>query len=168
MCETHGTGTPTGDPIELEGISRVFNNTKIPSTTTTTTNNNKQVLVGSIKSNIGHLEACSGVASLIKCCLMFKNKLFLQNINFKEPNPLINFKEWGLKVVTEPIKFNENKSTVMLLNNFGITGSNVCLILSEFKNNNHNDYSSGVEINERKKYLIPLSSNSSTSLNNYN
>ncbi|KAM9948312.1 hypothetical protein ACTFIT_001662 [Dictyostelium discoideum] len=53
-CETHGTGTPTGDPIELEGISRVFNNTKIPSTTTTT-NNNKQVLVGSIKSNIGQI-----------------------------------------------------------------------------------------------------------------
>ncbi|KAM9994902.1 hypothetical protein ACTFIY_001085 [Dictyostelium cf. discoideum] len=49
-CETHGTGTPTGDPIELEGISRVFNN-KI-----STTNNNKQVLLGSIKSNIGHTE----------------------------------------------------------------------------------------------------------------
>ncbi|KAM9970768.1 hypothetical protein ACTFIR_002632 [Dictyostelium discoideum] len=80
-CETHGTGTPTGDPIELEGISRVFNN---KATTTTTTTNNKQVLVGSIKSNIGHTEACSGVASLIKCCLMFKNKLLLQNINFKD------------------------------------------------------------------------------------
>ncbi|KAM9975122.1 hypothetical protein ACTFIW_008600 [Dictyostelium discoideum] len=165
-CETHGTGTPTGDPIELEGISRLFNN------------NNKQVLVGSIKSNIGHTEACSGVASLIKCCLMFKNKLFLQNINFKEPNPLINFKEWGLKVVTEPIKFNENKTTVMLINNFGVTGSNVCLILSEFKDKRYsnNEYSSdnaGEEIDidskviEKKKFLIPLSSNSSTSLDNY-
>ncbi|KAM9970773.1 hypothetical protein ACTFIR_002637 [Dictyostelium discoideum] len=170
-CETHGTGTPTGDPIELEGISRVFNN---KATTTTTTTNNKQVLVGSIKSNIGHTEACSGVASLIKCCLMFKNKLFLQNINFKEPNPSINFKEWGLKVVTEPIKFNENKPTVMLINNFGVTGSNVCLILSEFKNNHHNRYGNGYhkmeidnKVNEKKKYLIPLSSNSSTSLNNY-
>ncbi|KAN0038108.1 hypothetical protein ACTA71_000280 [Dictyostelium dimigraforme] len=167
-CETHGTGTPTGDPIELEGISRVFN---IKETAT-----NKQVLVGSIKSNIGHTEACSGVASLIKCCLMFKNKLFLQNINFKEPNPLINFKEWGLKVVTEPIKFNENKTTTMLINNFGVTGSNVCLILSEFRNNNHNGYSNGnrygkMEIsnktNEKKKFLIPLSSNSTTSLNRY-
>ncbi|KAN0019051.1 hypothetical protein ACTFIU_002253 [Dictyostelium citrinum] len=161
-CETHGTGTPTGDPIELEGISRVFNNNN--------TRKNKRVLVGSIKSNIGHTEACSGVASLIKCCLMFKNKIFLQNINFKEPNPLINFKEWGLKVVTEPIKFNQNKPTTMLINNFGVTGSNVCLILSEFKNNNHNHYNnfnSGVKINEKKKFLIPLSSNSSASLNNY-
>ncbi|KAM9994904.1 hypothetical protein ACTFIY_001089 [Dictyostelium cf. discoideum] len=162
-CETHGTGTPTGDPIELEGISRVFSNTKIP---TTTTNNNKRVLVGSIKSNIGHTEACSGVALLIKCCLMFKNKLFLQNINFKEPNPLINFKEWGLKVVTEPIK-----QTVMLINNFGITGSNVCIILSEFcgyQLSKSNDYHKiDNKVNEKKKYLIPLSSNSSISLNNY-
>ncbi|KAM9972592.1 hypothetical protein ACTFIR_011959 [Dictyostelium discoideum] len=148
-CETHGTGTLTGDPIELE--------------------------VGSIKSNIGHTEACSGVASLIKCCLMFKNKLFLQNINFKEPNPSINFKEWGLKVVTEPIKFNENKPTVMLINNFGITGSNVSLILSEFcgdqfgysKSNGYQKMEAENKVNEKKKYLIPLSSNSSTSLNNY-
>ncbi|KAM9969084.1 hypothetical protein ACTFIW_000167 [Dictyostelium discoideum] len=50
-CETHGTGTPTGDPIELEGISRVFNN---KASTTLINNNDKQVLVGSIKSNIGH------------------------------------------------------------------------------------------------------------------
>ncbi|KAN0023706.1 hypothetical protein ACTFIV_008093 [Dictyostelium citrinum] len=166
-CETHGTGTPTGDPIELEGISRVFNNN------TETTRKNKQVLVGSIKSNIGHTEACSGVASLIKCCLMFKNKIFLQNINFKEPNPLINLEDWGLKVVTEPIEFNQNKLTTMLINNFGVTGSNVCLILSEFKNNHHSN-GNGYEkmeidnkINEQKKFLIPLSSNSSTSLNNY-
>ncbi|KAM9970769.1 hypothetical protein ACTFIR_002633 [Dictyostelium discoideum] len=66
----------------------------------------------------------------------------------------------------------------MLINNFGVTGSNVCLILSEFKNNHHNRYGNGnhdgyhkMEIdnnlNEKKKYLIPLSSNSSTSLNNY-
>ncbi|KAN0023704.1 hypothetical protein ACTFIV_008091 [Dictyostelium citrinum] len=132
-CETHGTGTPTGDPIELEGISRVFNNNN----NTKTTRKNKQVLVGSIKSNIGHTEACSGVAPLIKCYLMFKNKIFLQNINFKEPNPLINLEDWGLKVVTEPIEFNQNKLTTMLVNNFGVTGSNVCLILSEFKNNHH-------------------------------
>ncbi|KAM9995037.1 hypothetical protein ACTFIY_001215 [Dictyostelium cf. discoideum] len=156
-CEAHGTGTLTGDPIELEGISRLFS---------TNNNNNKQVLVGSIKSNIGHTEACSGVASLIKCCLMFKNKLFLQNINFKEPNPLINFKERALKVVTEPIKFNENKTTVMLINNFGVTGSNVCLILSEFKDkSNSNNIDS--KLIEKKKFLIPLSTNSSTSLDNY-
>ncbi|EDR41038.1 beta-ketoacyl synthase family protein [Dictyostelium discoideum AX4] len=92
---------------------------------------------------------------------MFKNKLFLQNINFKEPNPLINFKEWALKVVTEPITFNENKTTVI---------SNVCLVLSEFKDKCFkNDESSDnacdqmdidSKTNEKKKFLIPLSCNS--------
>ncbi|EGC34427.1 hypothetical protein DICPUDRAFT_153368 [Dictyostelium purpureum] len=133
--ECHGTGTPTGDPIELEGISKVFKDT------------NKQILIGSIKSNIGHGEASSGVISLIKCCVMFKNQSFAQNINFKSPNPDIKFEEWRLKVVTEPTPFNSNKNTVMAINNFGITGQNSKII--------------------NKKYLIPFSSNSSTSLDRY-
>ncbi|EGC34313.1 hypothetical protein DICPUDRAFT_55899 [Dictyostelium purpureum] len=148
--ECHGTGTPTGDPIELEGISRVFKDT------------NKQVLIGSIKSNIGHGEASSGVMSFIKCCVMFKNQTFVQNINFKSPNPAIKFDEWRLKVVTEPTPFQKNKNTVMAINNFGITGSNCCFLLSEYcikKSQNLNIIN--------KKYLIPFSSNSSTSLEKY-
>ncbi|EGC34312.1 hypothetical protein DICPUDRAFT_35211 [Dictyostelium purpureum] len=148
--ECHGTGTPTGDPIELEGISRVFKDT------------NKQVLIGSIKSNIGHCEASSGVISLIKCCVMYKNQSFVQNINFKSPNPAIKFDEWRLKVVTEPTPFNNNKNTVMAINNFGITGSNCCIILSNYQNENIQN-----ENNINKKYLIPFSSNSSTSLDKY-
>ncbi|EGC32701.1 hypothetical protein DICPUDRAFT_56925 [Dictyostelium purpureum] len=148
--ECHGTGTPTGDPIELEGISRVFKDT------------NKQVLIGSIKSNIGHGEASSGVLSLIKCCVMFKNKSFVQNINFKSPNPDIKFDEWRLKVVTEPTPFCSNKNITMAVNNFGITGSNCCLILSEYKQDNIQNENTAI-----KKYLIPFSSNSSTSLDKY-
>ncbi|EGC37413.1 hypothetical protein DICPUDRAFT_86974 [Dictyostelium purpureum] len=139
------------DPIELEGISRVFKDT------------NKQVLVGSIKSNIDHCEASSGVISIIKCCVMFKNHSFVQNINFKSPNPVIKFDEWRLKVVTEPTPFSNNsKNTTMAINNFGVTGSNCCVILSEYctkKNQN-------LKITN-KKYLIPFSSNSSTSLDKY-
>ncbi|EGC38589.1 hypothetical protein DICPUDRAFT_28418 [Dictyostelium purpureum] len=149
--ECHGTGTLSGDPIELEGISRVFKDT------------NKQVLIGSIKSNIGHGEASSGIMSLIKCCVMYKNQSFVQNINFKSPNPAIKFDEWCLKVVTEPTPFNNNnKNTIMAINNFGITGSNCCIILSEYYRDifqNDNSY--------KKKYLIPFSSNSSTSLDKY-
>ncbi|EGC36367.1 hypothetical protein DICPUDRAFT_87448 [Dictyostelium purpureum] len=149
--ECHGTGTPTGDPIELEGISRVIKDT------------NKQVLIGSIKSNIGHGEASSGVMSLIKCCVMYKNQSFIQNINFKSPNPAIKFNEWHLKVVTEPTPFNnDNKTTVMAINNFGVTGSNCCIILSDF-----NQEIVENENQTEKKYLIPFSSNSSTSLDKY-
>ncbi|EGC38766.1 hypothetical protein DICPUDRAFT_148565 [Dictyostelium purpureum] len=148
--ECHGTGTPTGDPIELEGISRAFKDT------------NKQVLIGSIKSNIGHGEASSGVMSIIKCCVMYKNKSFVQNINFKSPNPDIKFDEWHIKVVTEPTPFNQNKNTVMVTNNFGITGSNCCIILSDYHEDIQNENN-----NINKKHLIPFSSNSSTSLDKY-
>ncbi|KAM9953580.1 hypothetical protein ACTFIR_008664 [Dictyostelium discoideum] len=159
--ECHGTGTPTGDPIGLEGISIALNRTE----QTTTLSN--PLLIGSIKSNIGHCEASSGIASLIKCCVMFKYRQFLPNINFKTPNPLIKFKEWNLKVVTEPIPFNNDKQTIMAINNFGVTGSNCCIILSEYnKNNNNNDFKSITNL-KPKKFIIPFSSNSSTSLDNY-
>ncbi|EGC33471.1 hypothetical protein DICPUDRAFT_36677 [Dictyostelium purpureum] len=153
--ECHGTGTPKGDPVELEGISMVFKDSTAHSPS-------NPLLVGSIKSNIGHLEACSGVASLIKCCLMFKNKCFLPNINFKNPNPLIKFDEWNLKVVTQPMKFNEDKQISMIINNFGVTGSNSCLILQQFKNKNKS-----INKLEHKSYLIPFSSCSAVSLKKY-
>ncbi|KAM9963702.1 hypothetical protein ACTFIW_006951 [Dictyostelium discoideum] len=158
--ECHGTGTPTGDPIELEGISIALNRTE----QSTTLSN--PLLIGSIKSNIGHCEASSGIASLIKCCVMFKYRQFLPNINFKTPNPLIKFKEWNLKVVTEPIPFNNDKQTIMAINNFGVTGSNCCILLSEYKNNNSNGFKSITNL-KPKKFIIPFSSNSSTSLDNY-
>ncbi|KAM9968915.1 hypothetical protein ACTFIW_000318 [Dictyostelium discoideum] len=160
--EAHGTGTKTGDPIETEAISMAFKNR----------DRSTPILIGSIKSNIGHCEAGSGIASLIKCCLMFKNQCFLPNIHFKNPNPLIKFDEWNLKVVTSPIPFNRNneKSVSMMINNFGVTGSNCCLLLTEFKKQ---DYESVYENNHsnnnnyNKNLLIPFSANSANSLNLY-
>ncbi|KAM9998745.1 hypothetical protein ACTFIY_008411 [Dictyostelium cf. discoideum] len=157
--EAHGTGTPTGDPIEVEGISKVFKDTRSTDT---------PLLIGSFKSNIGHCEAASGIASLIKCCLMFKNKCFAPNIHFKTPNPAIKFKEWNLKVVTEPIPFNQNKNTSMVVNNFGATGSNCCLVLSQFNyNNNNNNINNNYNNTKTNNYLIPFSANSVESLKKY-
>ncbi|KAN0018800.1 hypothetical protein ACTFIU_008733 [Dictyostelium citrinum] len=160
--ECHGTGTPTGDPIETRGISMVFNDG--------TRSKENPLLIGSIKSNIGHLEAGSGVASLIKCCLIFKNKCFAPNINFKVPNPKIKFDEWNLKVVTEPIPFKKS-NTCIGLSNFGVTGSNCCLILSQYNNNNDNQINNNNNkkniTTSNKEFLIPFSSNSVKSLENY-
>ncbi|KAM9996940.1 hypothetical protein ACTFIZ_001878 [Dictyostelium cf. discoideum] len=158
--EAHGTGTKSGDPIETEAISMAFKNR----------DKSTPILIGSIKSNIGHCEAGSGIASLIKCCLMFKRQCFLPNIHFKNPNPLIKFDEWNLKVVTSPIPFNKNneKPVSMMINNFGVTGSNCCLLLTEFKNNNNfkeNINLKSQSINDR--VLIPFSANSANSLNQY-
>ncbi|KAN0026374.1 hypothetical protein ACTFIV_007358 [Dictyostelium citrinum] len=161
--ECHGTGTPTGDPIETKGISMVFNDG--------TRSKENPLLIGSIKCSIGHTEAASGVISLIKCCLILKNKSLVPNINYSTPNPKINFDEWNLKVITEPLPFSKStkKPFSIAINNFGVTGSNCCLILSEFKettmvvtsekNNKTN--------NQNKGYLIPFSANSIKSLEDY-
>ncbi|KAN0033471.1 hypothetical protein ACTA71_007158 [Dictyostelium dimigraforme] len=164
--EAHGTGTPTGDPIEAEAISKAFKER----------DKSTPLLIGSFKSNIGHCEASSGIASLIKCCSMFKHKYFVPNIHFNKPNPLIKFDEWNLKVVTKPIPFSSNnekkKPISMMINNFGITGSNCCLILSEYNNkhtNNNNIYNNNIINNqhENQKLLIPISANSVKSLDRY-
>ncbi|KAM9988250.1 hypothetical protein ACTFIZ_003606 [Dictyostelium cf. discoideum] len=163
--ETHGTGTPTGDPVEVEGISMVFKDNHSPE---------NPLLIGSLKSNVGHMEAASGVSSLIKCCLMLKNKYFAPNVNFKKINPKIKLDEWNIKVVSEAIPFKKNKITSMVINSFGITGSNCCLVLTESTvgNNNNNNNNSLLSNDEtikkkEKEYLIPFSANSNQSLKNY-
>ncbi|KAM9952386.1 hypothetical protein ACTFIT_003083 [Dictyostelium discoideum] len=153
--ELHGTSTQIGDPIECEGVSSVFKESR-----------EKPLLIGSIKANIGHLEPASGVASLAKVALMFKHRQFVKNINFDKPNPNIKFDEWKIKVCTENTPFPNNKKVSIAINSFGITGSNACLILTEYikpkttttttANNNGN-----------QKYLIPISANSKSSLESY-
>ncbi|KAM9973802.1 hypothetical protein ACTFIW_010935 [Dictyostelium discoideum] len=153
--ELHGTSTQIGDPIECEGVSSVFKESR-----------EKPLLIGSIKANIGHLEPASGVASLAKVALMFKHRQFVKNINFDRPNPNIKFDEWKIKVCTENTPFPNNKKVSIAINSFGITGSNACLILTEYikpkttttttANNSGN-----------QKYLIPISANSKPSLESY-
>ncbi|KAK5575031.1 hypothetical protein RB653_010286 [Dictyostelium firmibasis] len=162
--ECHGTGTPTGDPIETKGISMVFNDG--------TRSKENPLIIGSIKCSIGHTEAASGVISLIKCCLILKNKSLVPNINYSNPNPNIKFDEWNLKVITKPIPFSmlNKKSISIALNNFGVTGSNCCLVLSEFNKEattNQNPNNNNSNNNKNKQYLIPFAANSIKSLEDY-
>ncbi|KAN0011694.1 hypothetical protein ACTFIU_007260 [Dictyostelium citrinum] len=158
--ELHGTGTQIGDPIEVEAVSTLFKNIKTKET---------PLLIGSIKSNIGHLEPASGVASLAKVCLMLKNRQFVKNIHFETPNPNIKFDEWKVKVCTQNTPFPTNSSgsgkpISIAINSFGITGSNACLLLSEYLKINTitND-----QLEPKTSYLIPLSSSSKKSLEQY-
>ncbi|KAM9973082.1 hypothetical protein ACTFIR_012456 [Dictyostelium discoideum] len=157
--ELHGTGTPTGDPIEVEAVSDIFKSVKSSS---------NPLLIGSIKSNIGHLEPASGVASLMKICLMFKHRQFIKNIHFNKPNGDIKFEEWKVKVCTENTPFPQNKQVSIAINSFGITGSNVCLLLSEYTNQPNDALttpsSTSPTLSNDIKYLIPISANSKKSL----
>lgn len=87
--EAHGTGTPAGDPIEAAAMSSVFGPGR-PS--------DKPLLIGSVKTNIGHLEGASGLAGLIKTVLSLENSLIAPNCNFETANPRIPLEEWKLKV----------------------------------------------------------------------
>ena len=87
--EAHGTGTAAGDPVEAEAIASVFSAKR-------TTEN--PILVGSVKSNIGHLEAASGLAAIVKTIFAMEEGVIPPNINFEKPNKDIPLEEWKLKV----------------------------------------------------------------------
>ena len=98
--EAHGTGTAVGDPIEAEAIFKTFvQDQDRPS--------DKPLIVGSVKTNIGHLEAASGLAALVKTIFALEQGLIPPNINFESPNENIPLKEWGLKVIYISLKRSE-------------------------------------------------------------
>lgn len=87
--EAHGTGTKVGDPIEATALHEVFGEGR---------SSKQPLFVGSVKSNIGHLEGASGVVSIIKTAMMLEKGFVLPNHNFEKGNPKIPFDEWHLKV----------------------------------------------------------------------
>jgi acyl transferase domain-containing protein len=87
--ECHGTGTQAGDPLETGALSRVFGPNR---------HVNNPLRIGSVKTNVGHLEGASGVAGVIKAILMLENDVFLPNRNFQKANPRIPRAAWKLKV----------------------------------------------------------------------
>ena len=116
--EAHGTGTIVGDQIETNSIGHVIGQAKT---------RKKQCLIGSIKTNIGHLEAGSGIAGFIKACLISYKKEIPANLHFEEPSEVINFKKLKLKVVAKNTK-SKNLEWVSV-NSFGFGGTNVHAVI---------------------------------------
>ena len=87
--EAHGVGTPVGDPIEAASLSKVFAQQRPV---------NNPLTIGSIKSNIGHLEGGSGVAGVVKAVLMLENKLILPNFDSQKPSARIPMQKWNIQV----------------------------------------------------------------------
>jgi len=90
--EAHGTGTPLGDPIEAAGLGAVYGPEHAP---------DHPLLIGSAKTNVGHLEAAAGAVGLIKVALAMKHELLPPSLHFATPNPRIDFAGLHLRVVTE-------------------------------------------------------------------
>ena len=136
FVEAHGTGTFVGDPIETNSIGKVIGGKR------------KTVCyIGSVKSNIGHLEPASGIAGLAKMALALKNETIPPNIHFKKGNPNIPFDDMMLKVPTEPIKWKDNgKPRYGGVNSFGFGGSNAHVILESIRQNIQKNDKPGLQI----------------------
>jgi len=103
-AEAHGTGTKTGDPIEAGAIGAVLGRSRPE---------NKPLYIGSVKSNVGHLEAASGLASIIKMVLAFEKGCLPPSIHFRSPNPKIQFDRLNLKARYQHIQQDLSRLTVI-------------------------------------------------------
>eukprot|EP00026_Physarum_polycephalum_P000013 Phypoly_transcript_00013.p1 GENE.Phypoly_transcript_00013~~Phypoly_transcript_00013.p1 ORF type:complete len:3714 (+),score=596.07 Phypoly_transcript_00013:46-11187(+) len=122
--EAHGTGTLRGDPVEAGAVGHIIGSGSGRKDT---------CVIGSVKTNIGHTESASGVAGLIKACLMFKHHTIPPNLHFKTPNPDIDFEALKLRVPVKPEEFPPRKgdSYFIGVNSFGYGGTNAHIILEE-------------------------------------
>ncbi|MCC8305033.1 SDR family NAD(P)-dependent oxidoreductase [Bacillus sp. ICE1] len=121
--EAHGTGTKLGDPIEIKGISNAFSKY---------TDKLQFCGIGSVKSNIGHTVAVSGLASLIKIVLSMKHQVIPPSINFKEPNSLINFVKSPVFVTDKAHEWPKNNSPRRAgISSFGFVGTNSHVVIED-------------------------------------
>ncbi|KAL2862548.1 uncharacterized protein BJX67DRAFT_296391 [Aspergillus lucknowensis] len=120
--EAHGTGTATGDPIECRAIATVFKDTRSV---------DDPLRIGSVKTNIGHTESVSGLASLIKVVLALERGQIPPSINFEKPNPNLALEDWRLRVVRELEEWPAGPGGVRRasINNFGYGGTNAHVIV---------------------------------------
>ena len=120
--ETHGTGTPLGDPIEVDGLRR---HSECPGSQT------RPVCLGSVKSNIGHLEVASGIAGLIKTILCLKNKAIPATLHFTSPNPELHLDETPFVVQTEYGPWDWDGVRRAGVSSFGVGGTNAHVVVEE-------------------------------------
>ena len=135
--EAHGTGTSLGDPIEIEALTQAFRET---------TDERQFCKVGSVKTNIGHLEASAGVAGLIKVLLMMKHRKIPKSLNVQTPNPVIDFEsspfgiaseleDWSPRIEGQPLRAG--------VSSFGMGGANSHALIEEHLGQPSEDKTSG-------------------------
>jgi malonyl CoA-acyl carrier protein transacylase len=121
--ETHGTGTALGDPIEITALTQAFRKT---------TNKKGFCAIGSVKTNLGHLDAAAGIAGLIKTVLALKHKCIPPSLHFKQPNPQIDFANSPFYVNTALSEWQTNGTPRRAgVSSFGMGGTNCHVVLEE-------------------------------------
>ena len=125
--EAHGTGTRLGDPIEIKALTQAFR---------ASTNKKAFCAIGSVKTNIGHLDVAAGVAGLIKTALALKHGLLPPSLNCTQPNPLLDLENNPFFINTSLTPWSSNGTPRRAgVSSFGIGGTNAHVILEEAPHN---------------------------------
>lgn len=151
--EAHGTGTPLGDPIEISSLRAVLDNGE----------SNNRVLVGSVKTNFGHLESAAGIAGLIKSVLALQNEAIPPHLHLKEVNSYLSLEDSRLEIGTylRPWK-RRDQPRFAGISSFGFGGTNAHIIISDVPSlESDNAPSTGIE---RPCHILTLSAKTKTSL----
>jgi len=163
--EAHGTGTALGDPIEVKALGEVFSGDR-----------KKALVIGSVKTQIGHLEPAAGIASFIRTVMAMQNKTLPPHLHCDTLNSRISWDELNLKVAGSPEHWEATKNadgTEVLragISSFGFSGTNSHVILEAYNNPSNGDTSDNIASetkNDNEKHtskLLTLSAKSTYSL----
>jgi acyl transferase domain-containing protein/SAM-dependent methyltransferase/acyl carrier protein len=152
--EAHGTGTSLGDPIEIQALGNVFAADRPAG---------RPLLVGSVKTNVGHLEAAAGMAGLVKTIQALRRREVPPHLHFRTPNPHIAWSGLPLAVPTVRTPFEPiNGKRRAGVSSFGFSGTNVHMILEEA--DEPGDASGGEAPMERPAHILALSAAHETAL----
>ncbi|KAL3258123.1 hypothetical protein ABHI18_006286 [Aspergillus niger] len=147
FVEAHGTGTAVGDPIEATAIQAVFGQGRTA---------RNPLYVGSVKTNVGHLEGVSGIISVIKSAMMLERELVLPNAGYKKPNPKIPFAEWHMKVANGTRPWPRGKKYISV-SNYGFGGTNAHVVLRKAPSQVSKEEETGMKDKESKRRLLLIS-----------
>jgi 3-oxoacyl-[acyl-carrier-protein] synthase II len=120
--ETHGTGTALGDPIEVNALGEIFGKREL----------NQPLILGAVKTNIGHTEAAAGVAGLIKTLLALHHQEIPANLHFQTPNSQIDWIELPIQIPTDSIPWPQTSTPrIAGVSAFGFSGTNAHLVVAD-------------------------------------
>ncbi len=119
FVEAHGTGTPAGDPVEANALGRSLGRARTAA-----------LPIGSIKTNIGHVEAASGLAGLLKAFLALNHGVLPRTLHVREPNPNIDFPGLNLTLCEEPLLLSRAAQSCAGVNSFGFGGTNAHVVIA--------------------------------------
>ncbi|MBN1122610.1 MAG: acyltransferase domain-containing protein, partial [Anaerolineae bacterium] len=151
--EAHGTGTAVGDPIEAAALADVFGPDRSA---------DNPLIIGSSKTSVGHMEAASGMAGLIKSLLALQHQEIPPHLHFEELNPLIDWDGLPFEINTAQQPWQPGKSRLVSINNFGFSGTNAHIVLEEFAPVD-DEPAASVDV-ERPLHLLTLSAKSENAL----